>query len=243
MNDLEPKDVDHISLKRTGVVTKRSTMNTNVADVLSKNIIDGTLQPGTRISEDWASQEMNVSRGPVREALRQLENEGLVVVHPFRGAVVNDISTEELRDVLIPLRLILESQACLRALPNLTEENYIVLEKIVDDMRIAARREGEGNLLILVGLDVAFHEYLTELGNQYHTLHIWKLIQPRIRAGFFRLGSWHKDLMEISDEHKELVQALRTRDPKVALAALETHICTTQIDLLDSISGVEKKST
>ena len=49
--------------------------------------------------------------------------------------------------------------------------------------------------------------------------------------------------MEISDEHRELIQALRTKDPKVALAALETHICTTQIDLLDSISGVEKKST
>jgi DNA-binding GntR family transcriptional regulator len=242
MKGLELRDLNPISLNRTGVESKRSTMTTNVADVLSRNKVDGTLQPGTRISEDWVSQEMNVSRGPVREALRQLENEGLIVVHPFRGAVVNDISTEELRDVLIPLRLILESQACLRALPNLTEENFSALEKIVEDMRIAARREGEGNLLILVGLDVAFHEYLTELGNQYHTLHIWKLIQPRIRAGFFRLGSRHKDLMEIAIEHKDLVQALRTRDPKVALAALETHICTTQIDLLDSILGVKTKS-
>jgi DNA-binding GntR family transcriptional regulator len=216
---------------------EQSTMRSGITEALRHRIIDGTLPPGTRVSEEWVSREMGVSRGPVREALRELENEGLLVVYAYRGAFVNGISTDELRDVLIPVRLVLEREACLRALPIMTESDFRALDEITDEMRAVAEASESGALLALVDLDVRYHELLTELGGQYHTLQIWRSIQPRIRAGFYRLGSKHQDLREISEEHKTLLAALRTRDPLVAVTALETHICTTQLALLDQLES------
>ena len=84
-------------------------MRSEITEALRMRIIDGTLSPGIRISEDWVASEMGVSRGPVREAIRELENEGLLVVLPYRGTFVSEISTSELRNTLIPIRLILEN--------------------------------------------------------------------------------------------------------------------------------------
>lgn len=214
---------------------EQATIRSEITDALRRRIIDGTLVPGSRLAEEWVSREMGVSRGPVREALRELENEGLVVVHAYRGAVVNEITTEELRDVLIPVRFILERQACLRALPMMTDQDFEALDDLAEQMRSVATSKVEGALMALVDLDVAFHEYLTKLGNQYHTLQLWRSIQPRSRAGMFHLGSRHRDLLEIADEHKVLIAALRTRDPEVALRELETHIRTTQLELLNRL--------
>jgi DNA-binding GntR family transcriptional regulator len=210
-------------------------MRSSITEALRHRIINGTLPPGTRISEEWVSREMGVSRGPVREALRELENEGLIIVQAYKGAIVSEITTDDLRDVLIPVRLILESNACLRALSTMTESDFATLGDIVDQMRLVAIAGQSDALLALVDLDVRYHEYLTGLCDQYHTLQIWRSIQPRIRAGFYRLGSRHRDLNEISEEHKVLLDALRTRDPAVAISALETHICTTQLELLDKV--------
>ena len=221
---------------------EQSTMRSGITEALRHRIIDGTLPPGTRVAEEWVSREMGVSRGPVREALRELENEGLVVVYAYRGAFVNEITTDELRDVLIPVRLVLEREACLRALPIMTESNFRALDQIADEMRVVAAANESGALLALVDLDVRYHEYLTELGGQYHTLQIWRTIQPRIRAGFYRLGSKHRDLLEISEEHKTLLAAIRTRDPRIAVEALEIHICTTQLALLDQVDPSPAKA-
>ena len=216
---------------------EQATMRSDISDALRHRIIDGSLPPGTRISEEWVSGEMGVSRGPVREAFRELESEGLLVVHAYRGSFVSEITTDELRDILMPVRLVLERTACLRALPAMTDDDFQVLDDIVDQMRVVAAAGQSGALLALVDLDVRYHEYLMDLGGQYHTLQIWRTIQPRIRAGFYRLGSRHRDLLEISDEHKALLAALRTRDPRVASNALEIHICTSQLELLDQIQG------
>ena len=210
-------------------------MRSGVTEALRLRIIDGTLSPGTRVSEEWVAGEMGVSRGPVREAIRELENEGLLVVNPYRGTFVKEISTSELRNVLIPIRLILESRACIIALPTMTETNFQAIADIVKAMDITATAGGEGALIALVDLDVQYHHYLMSLSDQYHTMQLWKTIQPRIRVGFYRLGLRHTDYQEITLEHQILLDALRTRNPEVVLPALEHHICTDQYRLLDRV--------
>jgi DNA-binding GntR family transcriptional regulator len=212
---------------------EQSKLSSGITEVLRRKIIDGSLSPGARISEEWVSREMDMSRGPVREALRELENEGLVVVQAYRRAVVSEITTEELREVLIPVRFILEREACLKALPAMTETNFETLERLVEEMRGVAESQRDDSLLTLADLDASFHEYIVGLCGQYHTLQLWKSILPRICASFFHLGSWHQDLKEIADEHKILLNALRTGDPAIAISALEIHICTTQLELLN----------
>ena len=108
----------------------QSTMSSSITEALRYRIIEGSLPPGTRISEEWVSREMGVSRGPVREALRELENEGLIIVQAYRGAIVSEISTDDLRDILIPVRLVLETNACLRAILTMTESNFKTLDNV-----------------------------------------------------------------------------------------------------------------
>lgn len=212
-------------------------MRSEITEALRLRIIDGTFSPGIRISEDWVAGEMGVSRGPVREAIRELENEGLLVVLPYRGTFVNEISTDELRNTLIPIRLILEQQACEVALPNMDEEDFAFLAEIVEKMRIVAKKNNLDTLVELVELDVRYHQYIMNLSKQYHAIQLWNTIQPRIRVGFYRLGLRHNDYQEITSEHSNLLEALRSRDSKIVFPALEHHICTDQYRLLDRIDS------
>ena len=214
-------------------------MRSEITEALRLRIIDGTFSPGIRISEDWVAGEMGVSRGPVREAIRELENEGLLVVLPYRGTFVNEISTDELRSTLIPIRLILEQQACAVALPIMEEEDFAFLAGIVEKMRVVAKKNNLDTLVELVELDVRYHQYIMNLSKQYHVIQLWNTIQPRIRVGFYRLGLRHNDYQEITSEHSNLLEALRTRDSKIVFPALEHHICTDQFRLLDRID-IEK---
>ena len=214
-------------------------MRSEITEALRLRIIDGTFSPGIRISEDWVAGEMGVSRGPVREAIRELENEGLLVVLPYRGTFVNEISTDELRSTLIPIRLILEQQACAVALPIMEEEDFAFLAGIIEKMRLVAKKNNLDTLAELVELDVRYHQYIMNLSKQYHAIQLWNTIQPRIRVGFYRLGLRHNDYQEITSEHSDLLAALRTRDSKIVFPALEHHICTDQYRLLDRID-IEK---
>jgi DNA-binding GntR family transcriptional regulator len=215
----------------------QSTMRSGITEALRLRIIDGTFSPGIRISEDWVAREMGVSRGPVRESIRELENEGLLIVLPYRGTFVNEISTTELRKTLIPIRLILEQQACAVALPNMTEANFQVLAGIVDEMRVVAKKKDLDTLVKLVELDVQYHQYIMNLSEQYHAIQLWNNIQPRIRVGFYRLGLRHNDFQEITAEHDKLLDALRSKNSKIVFPALEHHICTDQFRLLDRIES------
>jgi len=213
----------------------QATMRSAITKSLRLRIVDGTFLPGTRISEDWIASEMGVSRGPVREAIRELENEGLLVVVPYRGTFVNEISTDELRNTLIPIRLILEQQACAKALLIMDETNFDFLAGIVEKMKLVANKNNRNTLVALVELDVRFHQYLMNLSNQYHTTQLWNTIQPRIRVGFYRLGLKHNDYQEITSEHTNLLEALRSKDLERVFSALEHHICYDQYRLLDRI--------
>jgi len=217
----------------------QSTMRSGITEALRLRIIGGTFPPGIRISEDWVAREMGVSRGPVRESIRELENEGLLIVLAYKGTFVNEISATELRNTLIPIRLILEKQACAVALPKMTEENFQVLAGIVDEMRVAAKKKNLDTLVKLVELDVQYHQYIMNLSEQYHAIQLWNSIQPRIRVGFYRLGLRHNDFQDITAEHDKLLEALRSKNSKIVFPALEHHICTDQFRLLDRLESEE----
>lgn len=216
---------------------EQATMQNEIAAALRQKITAGELKPGARIGEDWVSNEMGVSRGPVREAIRSLETEGLVIISPYRGATVSDVSLDELRNVLIPVRFILERQAVTHAITTMTEGDLAELEEIVSEMKAIAAADNPDSTLAMVDLDVKFHQTLTELGNQYHTLQLWRSIQSRIRVAFIRLAPHHRDLTEIADEHASLLAAVRTRNLEVIEAELEVHIRSSVIDLIDIAEG------
>jgi DNA-binding GntR family transcriptional regulator len=191
-----------------------------VVEILRSAIIMGTYEPGERLIEATISTELGTSRGPVREALRQLENEGLVMSFPYRGAVVLGVSDDEVQEVLIPIRLTLERYSFLHALERMTDEDFAELGKQIWLMEQAAHAN---DLARHVEADLRFHEIVIAVSGQTHTVQIWRTIWPRIRAYFYRYGRG-QDLERMVDEHRELLVALQSRKPKNVLEVLERHI-------------------
>ena len=191
-----------------------------VVEILRSAIITGSYEPGERLIEATLSTELGTSRGPVREALRQLENEGLVMSFPYRGAVVLGVSDDEVQEVLIPIRLTLERYSFLRALETMTDEDFAELGKQVWLMEQAAHAD---DLPRIVEADLRFHEIVIGASGQTHTVQIWRTIWPRIRAYFYRYGRG-QDLGQMVREHRDLLEALQSRDPERMRAVLEQHI-------------------
>ena len=191
-----------------------------IAEVLRSSIIAGRYEPGERLVETALSADLGTSRGPVREALRQLENEGLVMSLPYRGAVVLGVSDDEVQGVLIPIRLTVERYSFERALDVMTEADFAEMAKQVWLMEQAAK---SGDLEKAVEADLRFHDIVISTSGQTHTLQIWRSIWPRIRAYFYRYGRG-RSLEVMADEHRQLLEAMQTRDPKIVLDLLEQHI-------------------
>jgi DNA-binding GntR family transcriptional regulator len=191
-----------------------------VIEAVRTAIISGRFEPGDRLIESALSAEFGTSRGPVREALRQLENEGLVMSVPYRGAVVLGVSDEEVQEVLIPIRLTLERYSFARAIATMTDDDFAELGKQIWLMEQAGRAN---DLIKLVEADLGFHEIVISASGQLHTVQIWRTIWPRIRAYFYRYERARSFKVAV-EEHRVLLAALQTRDLAIVLAELERHI-------------------
>jgi DNA-binding GntR family transcriptional regulator len=197
------------------------SMRQRASDALRSAIVSGRLRPGDRLKEVELAERLGVSRVPVREALRQLEHEGLVASLPYRATEVLGVSQEEIAEVLVPIRLTIESFAFRKAMPLLTEDDFAALAAIVEKMRAAGE---SGDLDALAEDDVRFHELVIERSGQPHCLQIWRSIEPRVRAYFRRDAPVHPTADELAVEHQELLDALAAGDEGELIETLSRHI-------------------
>lgn len=184
-------------------------------------IVGGHLKPGDKLRELDISRQMSVSRGPVREALRDLEAMGLAVSSPYRETTVADVSREEVVDLLIPVRLKLELYVLKHSGSKRDEAFYGKLESIVERMRELA---AEGNLPAVVEEDIQFHEQVLSLGDSGYTRQIWQGIVNRLRLHFIKNASRLNDLARVAEEHAALLAALKDGSPERIEAAWTHHI-------------------
>lgn len=192
-----------------------------VVHALRQAIAEGRLQAGDRLVEAEIARQMGVSRAPVREALRQLEQEGLVISYPYRGTEVLGVSAQEVEEILVPIRLTLERFAIRHALPALTPEDFDELARWIRVMRDAAEA---GDLDLIAEADLRFHELVIERSGQPHCAQIWRTIAPRVRLYFLRTAPAHAPIAEVAEEHEQLLTALQTGDLAKVLPVLEDHI-------------------
>lgn len=193
-----------------------------VVEELRRDITRGDLKPGERLTEWNVANRLGISRGPVREGLRELEREGLIRNFPYRGAVVMGMSDEELLGLLLPIRLTIEQFATVAAFDNFTDETVEELESIIEDMQEAAAASDTDRL---TEADLAFHRCMMEAGGDGHALQLWESIQPRIQAQLHRIGRFRRSsLADIPGEHQLLLDVFKARDEENLGAALEQHI-------------------
>lgn len=191
-----------------------------VADEVRLAILRGHLKPGDRLVEGLIAEQMGISRGPVREALAQLEQEGLIIIEPYKYTVVAEISEDEISEVLLPARQVLEGFVMKKAAKIINENGFKKLEEIIEEMSEGAE---ENNLKIVVDKDVEFHYYLINLAGYRSLLQLWQGMVNRVRINFFQEGL-KKDIFTIVDEHKELLKILRTKDTEAIVSAFVAHV-------------------
>lgn len=192
-----------------------------VVEAVRDAIISGQIVPGEQLKQDQLAAELGVSPAPIREALRQLESEGLVAHRPNRGVFVTEVSAEELHEVLLPVRRAVEVYAFIRSASLLTEADYAELERLIDVMDKAA---AEVNLTALSEADQSFHELVIAAAEAPHTIQLWQSVHSRIRAQFYRMGPRYAGLDEIAELHRELLRVLRAGEPEAIRATLHQHI-------------------
>ena len=196
----------------------RSVLSDQVKDRLLQAILEGRYPPGARIVETRVARELGTSQAPVREALRDLEALGVVETLPFRGARIRRPSADELLEAFA-VRLQLESLAARLTVARTSDEDLDELAGYLDAMRRAARA---GDPHAEATADASFHGRIVELAGNATLRRVWRLLEPFSRT-YITLLVPGADRHRIADLHQPVLDALRSGDPELAVAALHRH--------------------
>lgn len=200
---------------------QRASLGQSIANSLREAIVSGTIAPGQQLKQDALSADFSVSPAPVREALRQLESEGLVEHYPNRGVFVTDVPEEEALKLLFPIRLLVENYAMQQTAEQLDPDLLAQLEAQIIVMEHGADVH---DVALINAADVRFHELAVEASGSRHSIQLWHSILPRIRLQFARLTPRQADLHHVAEEHQELLRALQQGDAAELSSVLKEHI-------------------
>jgi DNA-binding GntR family transcriptional regulator len=188
------------------------------------------LKPGDRILELRLAREMGVSQTVVREALRELEQRGLVESFPNRGTYVRRITRDDAREIY-SMRVALEAFAIRLAMPRLTDDDFGALEDLIEKMRAAAQANDEQRF---VDCDVSFHRTIVAAANHKLLLRTWQSINPFNWTFVTYLRLSGDDPVRLAERHRPLLAALRSGDVALAQQRIEEHI----MQLADQLVGM-----
>jgi DNA-binding GntR family transcriptional regulator len=202
-----------------GAMISRPVLRDQVKDVLLARIAHGDYRPGERLVETAIARELGVSQTPVREALRDLDQLGLVVHEPNRGCSVRRVSHEELRQAF-PVRAALEALAARLAAPLITAAELARLDALLDEMTAAARA---ADPLAQAHANARFHATIVAAAANETLERQWSLLEPFARTYLTSVQA-DADLEELAERHRPIVAALRTHDGEIASRVMHDHL-------------------
>jgi DNA-binding GntR family transcriptional regulator len=210
--------------------TAPRTASDDIADQVREEILSGRLAGGAIIRQDELAARYGVSRMPARDALRRLENEALIEIHPTRGAVVAPFDPEAIREIYA-LRMLLEGEALSLAYPRLTEQDLQEAETAL------ARLEAERDPARIGALNSRFHLALYAPCGNLRLLDLIAREHAAAERYVRRLltGLGHQDQSQA--EHRAMLDACRQGDGEMAVAILERHLEDGGRRLLAAVEG------
>jgi GntR family transcriptional regulator, rspAB operon transcriptional repressor len=207
-------------LPAASAVLLSRTLGGQIAATLRRDIITGQFDAGAMLREIPLAKRFGVSRGPIRDALRELAEEGMV--EPLhRGMRVAAAAPDAIHEFVSPLRRTIECYALRLVFNRLDEGCFSTWERILATMRRACVAADE---ILVVEQDIAFHRSILELARQPDLLAIWSTIVARIRRHFIEGSRRYADPLDQYAEHVRLFEAFATRNIDNAVQALEAHI-------------------
>lgn len=208
-----------------------------VFNTLRQAILKGELKPGERLMEIQLANKLGVSRTPVREAIRKLELEGLVLMIPRKGAEVAEITRQDMEDVL-EVRTALEELAVKDACDHITDAQLSELKKASNEFK-KALLEGK-DLVTCADADMHFHDVILSATNNRRLIQMLNNLSEqmyRYRMEYLKDERTHKTLIE---EHDAIRRALKKHDKVKAGVAIRVHIDNQKRSILESLTEKEE---
>jgi DNA-binding GntR family transcriptional regulator len=198
------------------VKLQREKLSNQIYAVLKEMIADHRFQPGARLNIESIARELDVSRTPVWEAVRRLEQEGLVENIPNRGVFMSALTAEKVLD-LYAVREVLEGMAARLAATRIDDH---ALDKMSECLEMQREVVEQQNLVAYSKLDFEFHATVYDAcGNEY-LRELLETIKNKMRPLTLHM---QPDFFKLIDHHAELIKALRGRDPEKAEQAFRRH--------------------
>ncbi|MCT7376695.1 GntR family transcriptional regulator [Chelativorans salis] len=198
---------------------RERSLTTIVRDRLEQMILKGELGAGMRLNEQALSKVLGVSRGPIREAARLLERDGLVASVANQGAFVRQLSIEEALE-LYDLRAVIAGHACAQLAERASAAAKREMRERVEEMDRCIATEEEARYF---ELNLAFHDRIAELSGGKRTLALYTSLGKEVRLLRRRVLRGTESMRFSNEEHKQIVGAIEAGDAPAARQAAEQH--------------------
>jgi DNA-binding GntR family transcriptional regulator len=198
------------------------TLRDNVVSLLRQAIVEGTLPAGAELNQAHVAERLGISRGPLREALGQLEQEGLILSIPYKGSIVTSL-TPDYVDELYSLRSALEGFALEQIFLDKTRTKQVAqqLEQVVSDMRQAAMAKDNR---WLVELDLNFHRIIIDMSDHELLARTWTPLEMGVKRCLYTRHKIYRSLEEVVGNHPDLIAAISEARAEDAKQLLHDHI-------------------
>lgn len=211
------------------MIENGNSLSVKVFNKLEEDIINGKYETGDNLTESKISLELGVSRTPVREAIRQLEQEGLVKIVPNKGAIVVGVSIKDIEDICA-IRVLIEGLAARWAAENRTEEEIV---KMKDMIELAEYYTNKGNFHKLRNMDNGFHEEIYEASKSKPLLFMLKTFHHYTqKARELSLEKPGRAPLALN-EHRKILEAINDKNGDLAEKYMRDHITNASKNMLN----------
>lgn len=209
-------------MRKLQAITPVQSIRDAVYDQLKDAILSGSFDKGERLVEQDLASRLQVSRTPVREALRRLETEGILEALPRQGLIVKEYTDDEIREIYL-IREALESLAADYAARNADKRDIAFLEQTVREM-IAFGEDPNADLQDAMDVHRRFSEAYNRASHMPTLVNMIESIKEQV-ARFRRVSlSGSKRRHQAQEEHKQLLEALKAKDPELAVTLTRKHL-------------------
>ena len=197
----------------------QGSLREQVFSKIEEDIINGRYKEGQKITESMLSNDLGVSRTPIRESIRRLELEGLIETIPNKGIVVTGITREDIEDIY-DIRELIEGLATRKAAINMSETDQEKLKEIIDLQEFYTMKD---NIKGLVKMDSEFHKLIFKCSGSTTLNHTLSMFHHNLKKA--RRDSFSKEMKKpILEEHKKIYDAIIEKDSKMAEKLANLHV-------------------
>ena len=215
---------------------KQGLIRDDVLSSLRAAILDRTYQPGEHLIETELARQFGTSRGPVRDAIKELAQEGLVVIQAHKGGVVATFSPQDILEIS-ELRILVEGHATRLASQNATDADLRLLQAKYDEMQALA---DAGDLKRLVEKDIEFHREVCRLSGNGRLLKLWSSLASQIRLFLVLTDQVYFTPQYIVETHRPILAAMYRKDHAAAEEEIKQHLAEAAETIVQGMRDLER---